>query len=63
LALLGYALIKTQIAGCKQLFLCTHCFELFSLIGIDLKAIEERKERSLRSYPLRKRPMHSIASG
>jgi wobble nucleotide-excising tRNase len=27
-----YALIKTQLVGCRQLFLSTHCFEFFNLI-------------------------------
>ena len=27
-----YALIKTQLAGCRQLFIATHSFEFYSLI-------------------------------
>jgi len=40
-----YALIKTQIGACKQLFLSTHSFELFNLLK-EWATEEEREKRT-----------------
>jgi wobble nucleotide-excising tRNase len=39
-----YALIKTQLAGCRQLFLSTHSFEFFNLIREWVAADESTKK-------------------